>query len=319
MPVSALRRLAPAVLMLLTVPLGGCGGGGGDGATHREPVVTSTPTVLRTQDLRFPLSAYDRSEADQEQLGLAQQMLISRCMARYGFTFRAPSGLGGAPHGQAGARRYGVSDAQTAARYGYAPPPRPRAAGRPPSQPELSESGTLALHGAADLRPEDVPKSQQEAERRTGDVKVNGRAIPIGGCLRESYLKLYAPTPDSVDLLFVFELTAEAETRSREDSRVRAAFGTWAACMKESGFSVSNPAEVPEQLGLDEAELSSPRAVTAAKADVACKQRVNLVGVTYAVESAYQRQLIDEHAETLELVRKQGDERLRLAASLVGE
>jgi hypothetical protein len=242
-------------------------------------------------------------------------------MARYGFTFRAPSGMGGAPRGQAGARRYGVADPQTAAAYGYAPPPRPgedRDRQRPP-QPELSESGMLALHGPADLRPEDVPKSQQEAERGPGGEKVNGRAIPVGGCLRESYLKLYAPTPDSVDLLFVFELTAEAETRAREDSRVRAVSGDWSSCMKESGFTVSNPAEAPEQLGLDEAELSSPRAVAAAKADVACKQRVNLVGVTYAVESAYQRRLIDEHAETLQRVRKQREERLRLAASLVGE
>ncbi len=50
--------------------------------------------------------------------------------------------------------------------------------------------------------------------------------------------------------------------------------------------------------------------------DVACKKKTNLVGTYYAVQSAYQRRLVEEHAETLNLARQQLRDRLRLAASL---
>lgn len=44
---------------------------------------------------------------------------------------------------------------------------------------------------------------------------------------------------------------------------------------------------------------------------------MNLVGIWAAAEAAYQRQLVEEHAETLALYKKQRDARLKLAASLV--
>ena len=64
--------------------------------------------------------------------------------------------------------------------------------------------------------------------------------------------------------------------------------------------------------------LSSPEAINAAKADVTCKEKVNLVGVWYGVETAYQRQSIDRNAEVLDLAKRQLADRLKLAASLSG-
>ncbi|MGW6457813.1 hypothetical protein ACWF94_18195 [Streptomyces sp. NPDC055078] len=136
--------------------------------------------------------------------------------------------------------------------------------------------------------------------------------------MRESYLKLYAPTPDSVDILYVFNLRGETQSKAGDDSRVRCVFAQWSACMKKNGYEVSDPTGVASQLGCEDAALSSPAAITTAKADVACKKKVNLVGVAYAVESAYQQRLVDKNAETLQLVRKQAERRIRLAASLTG-
>lgn len=48
----------------------------------------------------------------------------------------------------------------------------------------------------------------------------------------------------------------------------------------------------PEPVGEEE--------IAVAEADVACKQEVNLVGIWFAVESAYQRRTIQQNAEDLE-------------------
>ncbi|MCP3822400.1 hypothetical protein NLX86_31235 [Streptomyces sp. A3M-1-3] len=325
MPPPTVRRPAhPTVTLLalsgLLAGLTGCAGdgGGGGGAgddARREPAVASTPTLLRTQGLTFPLDAYERTDADRDLLSRSQQLLAGRCMARYGFTYSPPP-MPATDRGQDGSRRYGVSDPAAAATYGYASPGSARGAARPPQQAALSATGRLVLHGPDDLAPDKLPKSRREAETTKSGIKVNGTAIPVGGCLRESFLKLYAPAPDSVDTLFVFSLVAEAESHAREDSRVRRVFNQWSQCMKESGYSAASPLGAAEKLGFQNQELSSPAAVTAAKTDVACKEKVNLVGVAFAVESAYQRGLIEKNAETLKLAKAQHEERLRLASTL---
>jgi hypothetical protein len=86
--------------------------------------------------------------------------------------------------------------------------------------------------------------------------------------------------------------------------------------MGEAGYAgLASPYDVQDKLGLSQAP-GSPKAVAAATRDVACKRRVNLVGVWAAVETAYQKRLIEENAETLALYAKQRDARFRLAASL---
>lgn len=145
----------------------------------------------------------------------------------------------------------------------------------------------------------------QEAEKAGGsDVTFNGQRVPVGGNANE------------VDILFVFNLKGGAESKAREDSRVRAVNKRWSECMAKAGYTVTDPMKAAKEIGIAGSELSGPRAVTAAKADVRCKEQVNLVGVHYAVTTAYQRQLIEQHAETLALAKEQLDSRLVLAASL---
>jgi hypothetical protein len=119
-----------------------------------------------------------------------------------------------------------------------------------------------------------------------------------------------------VDALYVFNLKSEAESKAREDSRVKAVNKRWSECMAKQGHTAVDPMDAREDLGIADNALSSPAAITAAKADVACKQKVNLVGVYFAVQSAYQNRQINKNAETLNLAKQQLKDRLKLAASL---
>ncbi|MFJ8081525.1 hypothetical protein ACIQ6Y_13000 [Streptomyces sp. NPDC096205] len=323
------RALGIGVAALM---LAGCGGGedapdapGAPGASAPAAPITPTPVasppglgaipvLSDTARLTFPLDAYDHRPSDQALLERAQDELAVRCMARYGFDYVPPERTAHTTR-PLNARVFGVVDKEEAARYGYGDP---GAAGdrRAPVGAELSEEGRLTLYGER-VPPAAMPMSQEEAEREGGSSrKVGGKAVPVGGCNRESYLRLYAPTADSVDIMFVFNLKAQSKAQSEADTRVRRNDAAWAACMRTAGYDkAADPMKAVQQLGLQDAP-SGPAAIAAAQADVACKKKVNLVGVRYTVQSAYQKRLVAQHAETLELARKQQADRLKRAAGL---
>lgn len=310
------QRPAPLVLaasaVALALLLTGCSPSGSDGPGP-EPAIGAVPTLLESRALVFPLAPY---VPDARQLGMldeAQDVLVDQCMRRYGFRYQLRRKAAAADkHGES--RRYGLSDAAEAARLGYENPEMGSTA-KPPQQP-LGPNEQLVLHGLEVDPSKPVPMSQEEAE--TSDAAttvVGGRKVPAGGCLRESALKLYAPTADTLDGMVAHSFGFDGFARSRKDSRVVKAIGAWSACMAEHGYTVDNPMDPPP--GIDEAHLSGAQAIATAGQDVDCKQRTNLVGTWYTVETAYQKQLIERNAETLDRARKQLDERMRLAASLI--
>lgn len=327
------RLLAATCLVSAAVlTLGGCAGDEpSDDGAGKEPAIGSIARLTSTEGLKFPIAAYEVTADQQYQVTKAQDRLIEQCMKRFGFDYVRPAPT--PPTRNDGRSRvYGLASAQDAARFGYASPRRatdPAPAKRQPAT-SLSRTGQTVLNGVdlvaeAEAKkagkaaaPANEPKSQSEAEKAPGSgIMVNGQEVPVGGCGRESALKLYAPNPQAVDILFVFNLGGEAESRALEDSRVRKATAKWSACMADSGFTTSSPDNVQTDLGL-EGKLSSPEAVTIAKADVACKTKVNYIGIRYGVQSAYERLLVEEHAETLALFQRQTQDRLRLAAQLNG-
>jgi hypothetical protein len=320
--VQLCRALGLGVAVLTLAACGGGEDGPADSASAAVPAPAASPPGLgaipvlsATSRLVFPLDAYDRRPSDQALLERAQDELAVRCMARYGFTYVPPERTAHTLR-PVNARVFGVVDPQEAARYGYGDPDAVGADRRPTAGAELSEEGRLTLYGER-VPPAEMPMSQEEAERKGGSGReVGGKAVPVGGCNRESYLKLYAPTADSVDIMFVFNLKAQAKTQSEADARVLRNDSAWAACMKAAGYEkAADPMKAVQQLGLQD-DPSGPAATAAAKADVACKKKVNLVGVRYTVQSAYQKRLVAQHAATLELARKQQEDRLKRAAAL---
>ncbi|MFD9410879.1 hypothetical protein ACFWBN_28180 [Streptomyces sp. NPDC059989] len=312
-PRPALPALA-ASAAVLTLLLTGCAApddaGGGD--SGKEPEIGAVPALLASRDLGYPLDPYIPDPRQRGLLDQAQDVLVDRCMQRYGFRYQLRRQADPAAK-KDNARRYGVSDAAEAERIGYENPAA-KGTQRPP-QPPLAPNEKLVLHGLEVDPSKPVPMSQEEAE--TSDVAttvVGGQKVPAGGCLRESALKLYNPAKDTVDMMVPQEFGFEAFARSRDDSRVRAATASWSECMGKQGYAMKNPLDQPP--GINDSNISGPQAVAIAKQDVDCKQRTNLVGTWYTVEVAYQKRLVEKNAETLDRVRKQLDERMRLAATL---
>lgn len=310
--------LAAAVAAVLT----GCsssGDGSGSGSGGGEPPVAKTPRMTLTAGAEFPLDAYERSEDDVYALAKAQNVLTEQCMQRYGFAYRAPDP---APpsHSRPNARVFGLVDAKEAARHGYGSVARTGGAPAKPKTAALGETAKSVLFGPKEAKGAEalaaMPMSQAAAEKKRSGLVVDGRPVPVGGCLRESYLKLYAPTSSSVDIMYVFNLKGEAESRALSDSRVKKATKAWSACMKKAGYVTAAPASAARDLGFSGASATGPKAVTAAGADVSCKAEVNYAGIRFAVQSAYEKRSAEKNAETLGLLRKQAQDRLRLASEL---
>ncbi|MGA5064010.1 hypothetical protein ACPB9E_09570 [Streptomyces exfoliatus] len=86
--------------------------------------------------------------------------------------------------------------------------------------------------------------------------------------------------------------------------------------MAHAGYpGTETPYLVQEVLGLGD-EPGDPEAVAAAVRDVACKRKVNLVGVGAAVETACQERVAAEVPADLAAYRVQRAARLALAATL---
>ncbi|MFD6969799.1 hypothetical protein [Streptomyces sp. NPDC059949] len=306
------RPVLTASAAVLTLLLTGCSQSGG-GDSGEEPAIGAVPALLESRNLTFPLSAYVLDDQQVDVITRAQDVLVDRCMQRYGFRYQLQRGPAAAAKHDF-SRRYGLSDPAEAARLGYENPQVGRTA-KPP-QPQLGPNEKLVLHGLEVDPSLPVPKSQEEAE--TSDVAtttVAGQKVPAGGCSREGSLKLFNPTKDTVDSMIVQGFGFDAYARSRKDSRVAKAFTSWSDCMGGHGHTVDNPMDQPP--GINDANISSPQAIAMAKQDIDCKRETNLVGIWYTVELAYQKRVIEQNAETLDRAKKQLDERLKLAASLI--
>ncbi|WP_338697484.1 hypothetical protein V2W30_16925 [Streptomyces sp. Q6] len=315
--------LARLTAVAAVLALSGCAASQSDSGDDGkgEPPLGKVRELTETAGLVFPLDAYERSATEIRQLDAAQNVLVTKCMKRYGFDYAAPAPAATAKS-QPNAKIFGLVDAGDAARYGYAEPPR--SGGTPQKRPasQLGATGEQVLTGPdgkkgdGSARGGKVPMSLADSRAKKSGFVVNGKDVPVGGCSREAFLDLYAPKADAVDVMYVFNLRAEAESRALSDSRVKKATKAWSGCMAKAGYTTADPASVTRDLGIADDARNTPKAIAAAKADVRCKADVNYSGIRFAVQSAYQKRLLDKNGETLELLRKQSQDRLRRAAEL---
>ncbi|MBP2056739.1 hypothetical protein J2Z21_009758 [Streptomyces griseochromogenes] len=91
---------------------------------------------------------------------------------------------------------------------------------------------------------------------------------------------------------------------SLADSRVKAVFSRWSACMKAHGYHLADPLKAADLPSMSAPEPTSAE-IAQAETDVACKGKVNVVGVWFAVESAYQKSEIKENREKMADIKKQ--------------
>lgn len=208
-------------------------------------------------------------------------------------------------------RRYaGVYDERTAEKYGYHLPGQTDDS--PSTGRDLDQAAMTAMYG----------KFGEGSARE--DVDVAAGKLTYGGCMGKAEAQLAKGTRFIVGIGQgyaepVRELSLD--TKPASNVKVLAAQRRWAACMAESGYQMK--ATVAENPSMKTLDLDTPRPTAAeiemARADVKCQKRTNVVRTWYEAEVAYERRVIDKHAEEFADIRKDNDTLIQRAAKLLGE
>lgn len=280
------------------------------GSAHAEPDVGTYAVVTSTSDIVLPLDGYRLSNLEYLNIQRAVWRLNGACLERFGGKYTLPEVAvltDVPPFEQANERRYGLFDSESASTFGYGlrPDQKPPGDGKDiawnPSDAEL-----LLLRGSAGTNGPNGPRVPSDHQ---------GNPLPADGCGGESTRLLAKGGPSApADEALANKLSVETFRKSEADSRVRDVVGKWADCMVDSGYdyvSIWDPNNFnwPDQVGEKESAT--------AKADLACKKKVNLVGVWLAVETAYQKEAIDAHVEELTAIQKYVKAKLVNAAKVV--
>ena len=235
--------------------------------------------------------------------------VLGECMRSFGFTDPVVPSVAYQPSLMA--RRYGLTDPANAARLGYhaAPGEDRTTTVRPTPTRQLSAREQTVSFGY----PGDKAKDAANEYR--------GRAVPAGGCYGEAQRRVGFDLIDRADPDSIVNQIALASLhQSESDSRVVSVLQRWSRCMASRGFRYDSPigmADHDEELAESfHAQLASASEISIAKADVACKRRHNVVGVWFAVETAYQRTMIQQKESLLDGVRSAIDDSLRACAEI---
>ncbi|MFJ4792878.1 hypothetical protein [Kitasatospora purpeofusca] len=295
-----------AALVALGAAAAGCAAAdpkAGPAPAAAPPVVDAIPTLDTADGRALPIAQYLISPDEDRRIETARTALIGSCMKRFGFDY-APEANGTKPDLMV--RRYYLTDAASAAVQGYhwgAPADRAQQSATP--QPPAPEMQAVLGQGR------DAPADPAAPAGRT----YNGLAIPPGGCLGEADDTLTRGGGILQDDAGALEINGRSFADSMADGRVKAAFAAWSRCMKEKGQTYASPVDA---VG-DERWFSSPTAtapeIAAATADIGCKQQNNVVGIWFAVETAYQDRAVQADLKRLEQTRKAIDTTLANAAA----
>ncbi|MGA5197587.1 hypothetical protein [Streptomyces exfoliatus] len=300
-PVALAASLAAALLA-------GCGSpaeGGVAKAADAPAAPAVTPKITTAVIEPVPVEAYLLTEEQWTTLGKAESALRVRCMERFGFAYEEPLPVGESSGQTISQYRYGKLDPAKTAVHGYRMPPVPSSSSSGEVRKKPTAAERVVLSGTADLT----------AKSGKGGQKVNGETVPDGGCVGEAQRKL----GDYGDAQIANDVNLGSFGKSLQDRRVLAVFAQWSRCMAESGYHYKTPMDASEDEKWRRGETASAEEKTVATADAHCKIRNNVAGVWYAVDVAYQKQAIEEHAEELDQVRKAIAGQLKAAADVLGD
>ncbi len=266
----------------------GCAAGGASQASV-EPDLGTVSTVTSSSAVRLPLSRGGVSRDDMRALGAAAMRLTAQCATRFGVKYTGPLETE-VPMDWGDGRRFGIVSLDDARRYGYMAPDQAQAAGKPRANDKYGpnawnpNAAELAVVSGQHTDGSPIPASQLPKDS-------SGAPLPAGGCSEWADRDLAGGKP--LELGFTDSWAGDANKQAESDSRVKAAWSDWSACMTQAGFKYDTPWKASD--GFGERTTPSQREITTAVADVTCRQRTNLVGRWMAVEAAYQERQIAAH------------------------
>lgn len=218
------------------------------------------------------------SADDRQAIFDAVSILTARCTATFGVTYTAgrltdqPTVLNGMD------RRYGLVNSEEVVRWGYAKP-------TPAGGAANEKTGVGAWNPSA--RELEVVTGRTPGGQRSALKAADGTAVPENGCASWAWQEIWAGKQSRLDQA-VSQILGDAWGRTLNDSRAQAAEKAWVDCMGQAGYQLKHRWEA----GNSVASKPAAQQIAMAKLDLACAQKVNYVGIWYAVDSAYQRLLI---------------------------
>ncbi|GAU67394.1 hypothetical protein SSP35_04_04840 [Streptomyces sp. NBRC 110611] len=294
MPSRPARAVLPLPLLLtLLTPLAlvtGCAPAtAGQRPAAKEADVPAAPAVgEEARRLVLPFDAYAMSTPAIHTVESAEDVLIRGCMQAQGMSWKAlprPSGVDQDPPNR---RRYGLVEADIAARFGYHLPPEP---------PELTRRAA-----AWDERKNLPDREQLAAFGRQGG----------GGCWKKAHDGLLRGITPADQSLFNRRI-GEEFSASKSDPEVVRVIRGWSACMRENGFRYSSPLKVTGDAEWGKSSRPARREIAVARADIRCKERTDLVPVWSGVEARMQNDVIRRHAEDFRVLKAEKDRWLAAA------
>lgn len=292
------RRSALAGGAFALAAVSACSGGSGASTSSSPPALGAVPSNASAASLALPVERYLFTPSQVALLEYAAYESSRTCMQRYGLSAPDVPRPTGVYAGGLVALRYGPADGQSAARYGYH---RTAAAlvpqGSGPKVTSLSSFSPAAFLVFTGTAPTGSNANTIAAQHNLG-------TIPAGGCravgdqaIAASAVLAQSPAAEQVK--------NQGFADSQADPRVTAVVHAWSRCMKTAGYDYASPIDAYGDPRWSTSSVSRVE-IDAAVADVACKQKTNLVGVWFAVESAWE-------------VRLMADDRGQLATELAGK
>ncbi|MFJ4670615.1 hypothetical protein [Kitasatospora purpeofusca] len=273
-------------------------------APMEPPPIGDVPRLSRVDDRTLPIEAYLLSGEQFRQLDTAQGVLVTRCVQGFGLDYSAPTPT--APATTQTSHRYDPVEISDVSTNGYHSPDPDRGK-KPGAAPSVSPDVTTVL--GAGLGPDGRAAPGTATEYR-------GKKLPSGGCIADAQRQLTARGGTGRDADVAVGVNYEGFERSRQDPRVVAVFQDWSRCMAERGYSYGTPGDALKDPRWGATATPSAEEIATATADVECKARVNVVGVWFTVESAYEQELIRLKQPELTGAKGANDAMLAVAASV---
>jgi hypothetical protein len=299
------RRLALAALLPFALAAAAACSGG-SGAPAGPPALAAVPSTASPASLVLPIEQYLYTPSQTALLEYAAYESSRTCMQQYGLSAPNVAAPTGVYAGGLVALRYGPTDAQTAALYGY----HRTAAALAPTNPRGQQTSLSTFSAAAFLVFTGVPRAGSAATASPATLLNGPGAIPSGGCRAEGD-RTIAASAELAQSPAAEQIKNQGFADSQTDPRVAQVVLAWSHCMKAAGYDYASPVDAFGDPRWNTPSVSRLELDTAV-ADVACKQRTNLVRTWYAVEAAWETRLMAGDPGG-RLAAELGDKRAQLA------
>lgn len=271
-------RTAAVIAAALITAVAGCG----DSNPSRPPPAIGPATAVASPDrIHRPIDRYTLNVADAKILHRGAQIAIADCMRRFGFPPEpGPAADMAAAAAQVRSRSavYGFFAPQTVTQDGY------------------GAHRTLPPEAAVPAPADQTEVLQGVLPDGTVATTYHGMPLPKGGCIRAGLAEVGGVPPLPLD---TSPLPDHGPQVPPTDPRLTAVDAKWSTCMADRGYHYATPVDAIADPTWRASRTTTPAEIATATADIACKQATNLVGITVAIEAAYDDQYISSHTDAL--------------------